>query len=94
MGKAEEAPDRVHHRDDGGVHQSRVAELADVQLDTSSLNALQRVKSTALAPGETTSQLECVQPVRVPRVAGEVGDSGQLGRGHLGRLEREERGCA
>lgn len=51
----EEASDRVHHGDDRRVHQSRVAELADVELDVSALNAVQRVKAVVVAPGESAS---------------------------------------
>ena len=51
------------------------------------LNPLQGVKFVALAPGEPASYLGGVQLMSVPGVAGEVGDRGQLGRGHLARLE-------
>ncbi|WP_170970268.1 hypothetical protein [Nocardioides jishulii] len=34
----EDAADAVHHRDDGGVHQTGFAELVDVQLDVGTLD--------------------------------------------------------
>ena len=83
---------RVHHRDDRGVHQPGLAELADVELDVGSLDPDQRVEPVGLAPGEPAPQLEGVQVVGAPGVAGQVGDRRQLGGGHRRRLERQEGG--
>ena len=51
------------------------------------LDPFEGVETVVLAPGEPAPQMEGVQLVRVPGVAGEVGDRGELGRGHLGGLE-------
>jgi hypothetical protein len=70
VGEPEEPPHGVHHRDDRGVHQAVVAELADVQLDVGALDPDQRVERVVLAPGEPLPQLEGVQDVGAARVAG------------------------
>ena len=61
VGEPEEPAHGVHHRDDGGVHQSGIAELADLRLDVSPLNADEWIQVVALAPGEPALQLVCVK---------------------------------
>ena len=56
VGEPEVAADGVHRGDDGGVHQPRLAEVADVELDVGSLDPDQRVQSVGLAPGEPPSR--------------------------------------
>jgi hypothetical protein len=76
VGEPEEASDGVHHRDNRGVHQPGVVELADVELDVSSLDSYERIESVALTPGEPALYLEREKAAGVPGVTGEVGDGG------------------
>ena len=86
----EVAPDGVHHGDDRGMHESAVAELADVELDVCALDPDQRVEGVGLAPGEPAAELEGVQGVRVPGVPRQIGDGSELSGRHGVGLEREE----
>ena len=94
MCEPEEAADTMHHRDDRGVHQAAVSELANVQLDVRSLNPEQRVEPVGLTPSEPLAQLERVEAVGVPGVARQEGHRCQRGLGHRRRLERKEDGCS
>ena len=80
----------VHHGVDRGGHQPGFAEVADVELDVRSLDPDQWVQPVGLAPGEPSAQLVGVQ-VWVPAVPGQERDRRQLGRGHGGWLERQQR---
>jgi hypothetical protein len=71
VGEAEVPAHGVHHRDDRGVHQPAVAELADVELDMGSLDPGQGVQPVGLAPGEPLPELVGVQAVSAAGVAGQ-----------------------
>ena len=92
VGEAEVPAHGVHHRDDGGVHQSALAETADAQLDVGSLDPDQRVQPVGLTPGEPLPQLVGVQGVGAPGVAGQVGHRRKLGGRHRCWLERQKGG--
>jgi hypothetical protein len=72
VGEPEEPADTVHHRVDRGVHQTGIAQLANVELNVGPLDPDQRVQLVDLAPGEPAPQLVGVQGVGVPGVAGQV----------------------
>jgi len=91
-GETELPPDGVHHRDDRGVHQCAVAQLADVELDVGSLDPTEGDQPVGLAPGEPLAQLVGVEGVGAPGVARQVGHRRQLRGGHRCGLEREESG--
>jgi hypothetical protein len=55
VGVPEESADAVHHRDHRGVHQSGLAEMAEVQLDVGSPNSDQGIEAVALAPGDAAA---------------------------------------
>jgi hypothetical protein len=79
-GEPEEPADRVHHRVDRRGHQSRFAELADVELDVRPLDTFQRIEPVGFAPGEPAAQLVGVQGMGAPGVPGQVGHRRQLRR--------------
>ena len=66
VGEPEVPADGVHHRDDRGVHQPLVAELADVELDKGSLDPGQGVQPVALAPGKPLPDLATVPTLLWP----------------------------
>lgn len=92
VGEPEVAADGVHRGDDRGVHQPRLAEVADVELDMGSLDPDQRVQAVGLAPREPPRELEAVEVVGAPGVPGEVGDRRQLSGRHPRRLVGQQRG--
>ena len=80
VSEPEESADTVHHRVGRRGPQPGLAEVADVQLDVSTLDADQRVEPIRLAPGEPAVKLVRVQLVGAAGVPGQVGDGRQLGR--------------
>jgi hypothetical protein len=71
------------------VHQAALPELADVQLDMSSLDSDQRIESVALAPGEPLPELKLVEDVSAAGIPGQVGDRRELRGRHRRGLERQ-----
>lgn len=62
----------------------RVSDAGDV----SALDPYQRIQPAGATPGEPLPQLEGVKSVSAPDVAGEIGDSCQVGGTHGGWLKR------